>query len=214
MRKLFCTAIAALALGLGAQAQDSGADYSPAAYRSNEIGVSYGRMSMYSIGAAFAGIFGSIFTFGLATMDEFSSSGAIGLSYYHWLNPKFAIGAEATYEHVHMTFKSGVAGGSVDPSYFDFIGVMPSVKGRWIQKKHFGLYSKLSLGATVISNGNVVETDSSGTQTTDKEADVSARIALQVTPIGLEFGSGSLRGFIESGFGSAGMLCAGLRYSF
>lgn len=214
MRKLFCIALAAFALGLGTQARDSGTGDNPAAYRPNEIGVSYGRISMYSIGAAFAGIFGSVFTFGLATMDEFSSSGAIGLSYYRWLNPRFAVGAEATYEHVHMTFKPGVEGGSVDPSYFDFIGVTPSVKGRWIQKRSFGLYSRLSLGAAAISNGSVVETDGSGTQTTDKEADVSVRIALQVTPIGLEFGSTRLRGFTELGFGSTGMLCAGLRYGF
>ncbi len=221
MKKILCIA-ASLLLVTAAFAQEaktvsdiqvSGQTQSVPFFLPNEIDLCYGRVSLYSVAFGFSGILVSALSIGTAVIDEISTSGAVGFGYYHYFNPRFAVGGEGAFESISLTFKAGSNGSKMAPSTSNLLHIMPAVKGRWICKEHFGLYSKAAIGPALMLNGREVETDSEGNETITP-ANVGVSIALQLTPIGIEFGSKSFRGFTELGFGVQGMLLAGVRYSF
>ena len=84
---------------------------------------------------------------------------------------------------------------------------MPSLKYYWVNKDHFGFYSKLAAGVMFDSdsykaNGN-------------KNSESSAYFGCQVSPVGLEAGSKNIRGMVEFGFGEQGVgALAGLKFKF
>lgn len=185
----------------------------PVTFHPNEVDLSYGRVSLYAVAFGFSGIMVSALSIGTAVIDELSSSGAVGFGYYHWFNPRFALGGEAAFENIRLGFKTGSDGTKMDPTSNNLLHIMPSIKGRWVFKEHFGFYSKASLGPALLLSGREVETDSEGNKTVTP-AKLGVSVAFQLSPIGLEFGSTSWRGFAELGFGVQGMVLAGVRYSF
>jgi hypothetical protein len=84
----------------------------------------------------------------------------------------------------------------------NYFTLMPAVKYYWVNKNHFGLYSKVAAGATLMSY-----------KATGQENDSKVYFMCQVSAIGVEFG-GKLRGFVEAGVGEQGIVLAGLKYKF
>ena len=82
-------------------------------------------------------------------------------------------------------------------------------KNRWLQKKNFGLYSKLGLGATLRSEKIEFTSDSKKGETNSQ-----VHVNWQVSLLGVEAGAENIRGFIELGTGEQGIALIGARYKF
>lgn len=91
----------------------------------------------------------------------------------------------------------------------NYVTLMPAVKFDWLRMKHFGMYSKLALGATLRSESydNVDPKDKD-----DNDSDI--HVNWQLSLLGLEFGGTTFRGFLELGTGEQGIALVGLRYKF
>jgi hypothetical protein len=90
-----------------------------------------------------------------------------------------------------------------------YLTLMPAVKFDWLRKKNFGMYSKLAVGAT-LRNEKYDSNTSSGKDYNDSEVHVNWQVSL----VGIEAGSPTIRGFAELGFGEQGIILAGVRYKF
>lgn len=180
------------------------------AYRENmqEINLQYGYLSLPQMAVTIGGVFASIFTGGQVTISNFRSTGVIGLQYYHYIGKgTWAFGADVSYEFAAFDMTPKSEGAKTSQSRSSFISFMPSVKCQWFNRPHFGMYSRLALGVTCDING----TKNSEGVVTSKP---SAMFALQANPICMEFGSPVVRGFIEAGFGTQGIIMGGLKYCF
>ena len=87
--------------------------------------------------------------------------------------------------------------------------LMPAVKFDWLRKKHFGMYSKAAVGAT-LRNEKYNSDVSSSRDYNDSEVHVN----WQASFLGIEVGSPTLRGFVELGTGEQGIILAGVRCKF
>ena len=91
----------------------------------------------------------------------------------------------------------------------NYLTLMPAVKFDWLRKKNFGMYSKLAFGATYRSEKIEYQ------NVKDKDYDESAfHVNWQVSLLGIEAGSPTLRGFVEVGTGEQGIGLIGVRYKF
>lgn len=178
----------------------------------NELSISYGGITLPDIAMSLGGAFATVFTFGLGKMSDMSFSGAFEAEYLHYVTPRIAVGAAAGYEHITMTMdtyngkdengNSQYAPGKKD--HISFIHLMPEIKASWFYTPRVSMYSKAAIGVAV---------------STDADESVKESVdnfcwALQLTPIGIDFGGRSFRGFAELGGGFQGLLVGGLRYSF
>jgi hypothetical protein len=92
---------------------------------------------------------------------------------------------------------------SVDISYFI---LMAQAEYKYIKNKNFQIYSGLGFGVDIVApSGN----DTKGNSTPSQIGP-----ALQVTPLGLKFGSDSFGGNLELGFGSKGLISGGIYSRF
>lgn len=87
--------------------------------------------------------------------------------------------------------------------YGNYFSLMPMLKYTWLIGKHVQLYSKIGLGGDL----QWFRFQGAGCGTHD---DVKFRFGYQATPIGLEFGQSTVRFFMEVGYGSEGILMAGV----
>lgn len=71
-------------------------------------------------------------------------------------------------------------------SYFT---LMPAAKFDWLRKSHFGMYSKLAIGATLRS------------EKYDDESNSELHVNWQLSLVGIEAGGPTFRGFVELGTG-------------
>jgi len=178
----------------------------------NEVSVTYGAGYMSAIIDAFgAGLGDAIVDY--ATDRDWANdsySGTFGVEYFrHLNNPKLAVGGIATYTHygedVINKNENDKVVGERSRNYFT---VMPAIKYNWVNKEHFAFYSKAAAGVMVLFD-----------EDTDKEnskysnSDTFTTFTFQVSPVGVEFG-GTVRGFVELGFGEQGIALAGLKYKF
>ena len=172
----------------------------------NELDLSYGRVSLPSFAMVLGGVFATAFTFGLAAMDDFSTSGAISVGYYNYLTDHFAVGGDSCFENMLLGFKAYTGDSTYEnkltPNNVSFSSLMPGVKLSWFNRQHFGMYTKLNAGACMQTSS---QSESGGT---------SVSFAMQVDPVAMEFGGTSIRGFLEVGFGMEGLFNAGIRYAF
>lgn len=177
----------------------------PIPFSPNEISLNYGRFSLPGIAMTLGASLGIAFSFGLAKLDKFYSTGAIGLDYFHYFNKNFAVGGSAVFENFHFSWatKNGEdengdpAYESGQPNDVPFFGILPGIKWRWLYRPHFGMYTKAGVGAMIQGN------DAS-----------SISFIFQLSPVGMEFGSERVRGFLEVGFGVQGMFVGGIRTAF
>lgn len=168
----------------------------------HEIGISYGAGSNSKILSALDDLVDLTATGGAVSYDNEKFVGPIAVEYFYHLSPKVGIGGIASYAN---TKKDALVGSTKQgDAKVNFFTVMPAVKLGWFEKDHFGMYSKVAAGLTFRS---------------EKQdwADISennVKFNFQVSLVGLEVGSQTVRGFAELGVGEQGIILAGLRYKF
>ena len=159
----------------------------------NEFGVYYGFGAASDIFSAFA------HAFSFSSDDQHGYWGPIGVEYYYHTSPVVAIGGVASI--------AGCKWGNDSEDFSSkYITLMPSVKFNWLRKRNFGMYSSLSAGVMFMSH-NIDDK-----YVTDKNKNVL--FMAQGTPLGMEFGSETFRGFTEFGLGEKGLITLGLRYKW
>lgn len=190
----------------------------------NEISVSYGVLSAQSLLFTLAGALGTAFALG-AVKPEIKPYGNFIVEYQHAANTLFSWGGTLYCEPYSLAFSQYAgkdeAGNSIykpanaKPTYF--VGLMPSCKTYWFNREHFGMYSHFGLG--------VMAAISSATTTTEEAEDGSVKEvyvpaktqfipAIQLGLLCADFGGEKVRGFLEVGVGTEGVLQAGVKYAF
>lgn len=169
----------------------------------NEITVGYGRATFMDLAHVTGGVFATVFTGGYARFDNFRSYGSVNVEYYRVLNKTFSVGAAASWfgGTADVLNKEDVKTGTSDYSGF---ALMPSAKAFWFRKPHVAMYSKLSVGLTLLDDYD----DESDSHSFDPY------FAAQVSLAGVQFGGERFRGFVELGGGMQGALLVGFSYSF
>jgi hypothetical protein len=199
MKKLLVMAVTALMVALNVNAQSEDLH--------NELSLSYGFGSIAQIGDGIGeGFVHALFTD--TEMDDGFILGPISAEYfYHFNNPKWAVGGIASYSKWDSDIVKRSNDEKVGERKRNFFSVMPSVKRYWVLNNKFGLYSKLAAGVGFLhseskENGESSWTDNNGSY-----------FMFQLSFAGLEFGH-TFRGFAEFGVGDQGFVQAGIRYKF
>ena len=146
--------------------------------------------------------------------DHERSVGPIGLEYYYHVSKRVGLGSMAAFTINRRDIKTG--GNKTGKSKLNYFTILPAAKFDWIQKDHFGLYSKIGLGVSFrhLVDKNDVLDEEKGVKKTEKVTDNETMFNFQLSAIGAEFGNESVRGFAELGFGELGVLLAGVRFKF
>lgn len=169
----------------------------------HEISVSYGVLpnSLWLDGVQtfFEALFGQ-------KKDTRNYVGPIGLEYHYRVSPLIGVGAVAVYSHHEEDLlKDDAVIRSRNKNYYT---IMPSVKFNWLRRNHWGLYSKVAIGASLF-NQKMKEADTG--QKTDEN---KVNFNFQASAIGIEAGSGTIHGFFEAGLGEQGVFLGGVRAKF
>lgn len=220
-------AIAVLLCGASLNAQAQNDEY----YKTkDEVAVTIGVGSNSQIFDAFSSVFSvmgealvsSVVTggtlVGSTSYENEKDIPAISVEYFHHLNPVISIGAIGAFSgttsdmYCNIDWNNGNrTKEKVGTSSKYFITVMPAAKFDWLRKKNFGLYSKVAVGATYVTEKQ--KQDVNGDKK-EVHSDNSVRFNFQASLIGVEVGSQKLRGFAELGVGEQGIALAGVRYKF
>lgn len=142
-----------------------------------------------------------------AKFDNDKYFGPISAEYFYHVKSWLGIGGIFAYgqktEDVYfLGDKDGVSKNA-------YVTLMPAVKFDWLRKEHFGMYSKVALGASLrfekydSDSGSVEDFTNNG-----------AHVNWQLSFLGIEAGGSTFRGFAELGTGEQGILLVGLRYKF
>ncbi|MBO4327957.1 MAG: hypothetical protein J5831_00940 [Bacteroidales bacterium] len=171
----------------------------------NEFSINYGQATIPQMGYVMGGILGVAFTLGHFTFDNSKLLGAAGVEYVHYVNNWFGFGVAGLVDYMTADAYSVDGDGNKTPNgkyNFGYASVMPVLKFAWFNREHVGLYSKLGFGAGLaFRNG-------------DSNPLENLSFSAQVTPIGVDFGGESFRGFVEAGVGMQGIVNAGVRWLF
>ena len=133
-----------------------------------------------------------------AEATDLRSGGTISVNYMRRLNDWLWLGGNVNYEYVTLDLLS-YENGEISSYGISAIPIMAVGKAAWCRRKHVSLYSKLGIGVTpVFIQGGTIK----------------VKPAVQLTPIGVEFGGNHVFGFVEGGFGLQGVLIAGMRFPF
>lgn len=175
----------------------------------NEVSVSYG-VGISLIGDGLGnGVGRGIIDRGLGY--EYANNkqfGTLAVEYFrHLNNPRLAVGAVMTYAQYGEDVVKKDGGQKEGERTRNYFAVMPAIKYYWVNKEHFGLYSKAALGLMMMFESEKQNGQSSADNT-------NPYFMCQVSPIGLEAGGKNFRGFVEAGVGEQGFLLAGLRFKF
>ncbi len=133
-----------------------------------------------------------------AEATDLRSGGTFSVNYMRRLNDWLWIGGNVNYEYVTLELRSYETG-EISSNGISAIPIMAVGKAAWCRRTHVSLYSKLGIGVTpVFIQGGTVK----------------VKPAVQLTPIGVEFGGNHVFGFVEGGIGLQGVLIAGMRFPF
>lgn len=172
-----------------------------------EIAIGLGGYSNSNIIDAFEDLGGALV--GVKFSDG-SFFGPISVEYFNHLKPWLGVGGIFAYGSSKQDFflfsKNDPRDGEMKNSYFT---LMPAVKFDWLRGKHFGMYSKLAVGATLRNEKMIYDNPGK-----DDYNDTEVHVNWQVSLLGLEAGSPQWRGFLELGTGEQGIALIGLRYKF
>lgn len=169
----------------------------------HEISVSYGVLPnslwLDGVQSFFEALFGQ-------KKDTRNYVGPIGLEYHYRVSPLIGVGAVAVYSHHEEDLlKDDAVIRSRNKNYYT---IMPSVKFNWLRRNHWGLYSKVAIGASLF-NQKMKEAETG--QKTDEN---KVNFNFQASAIGIEAGSGTIHGFFEAGLGEQGVFLGGVRAKF
>ena len=198
MKKIFLMVAVALMTAMNVNAQNENLHH--------EVSLSYGVGSIAQFGDGLGEGIGLIFSD--KEYDDGFILGPITAEYfYHFNNPRLAVGGSLSYSKWDSDVLNRKSHEKVGECNRNFFSVMPSVKYYWVNKNHFGLYSKAAAGVGILTN------KSKDFETMKDKKETSVYFMFQASLIGAEFG-GKVRGFVELGVGDQGFLQAGIRYKF
>ena len=175
----------------------------------HEISVSYGYVTLpqavdlisttgVQVMGVFVGIVGAFFSQDVVEYPQLIDNGGTGsfsFQYLYSLNRTIKLGGTVCYESTWGEWNDG------SDYKLHYPAIMATSKFMWFNREHFGMYSKLSLGMTLLLGGQ------------DNEESIQM-LAAQASPVCMEFGGKTLRGFLETGWGNQGLLNFGVKYSF
>ena len=140
-------------------------------------------------------------------LGERNFTGPFSAEYFYHIKNWLGVGGILAYgRSTQDVEESGSKIGDVSNNY---ITLMPAVKFDWLRKKNFGMYSKFAFGATYRSEK--IEYKNSVYEDYDENG---LHVNWQLSVLGIEAGSPTLRGFVELGTGEQGIGLIGLRYKF
>ena len=198
MRKIIVMAAVAMMAAMNVSAQN-GYDETK-----HEVAISYGIDSNSQIIDAFETI--GVALVG-AKLENDKFFGPISAEYFYHVKNWLGVGGILAYGiNKQDVYLLGDKDGVIKNSY---LTLMPAVKFDWLRKKHFGMYSKLAVGATLRNE----KYDSDDASTKD-DSDSEVHVNWQASLLGIEAGGPTVRGFAELGFGEQGIVLVGMRYKF
>ena len=137
--------------------------------------------------------------------------GSLGVEYFYHTSPLLGLGAVAT-----TSFSSEDVILNNKLTYYrtkTYVSLMPAVKLNWLRKNHWGLYSKVALGA-IYARFADKDYDDKGVKGSKVDAVSAWDFNWQVSLIGFEAGSERIRAFTELGIGEQGVALGGIRCKF
>ncbi len=133
-----------------------------------------------------------------AEVNDLRSSGTFSVNYLRRINEWLWLGGNINYEHIFLDMKD-LWDGQISSYNINALPVMAVAKASWLRRANVSLYSKLGAGVTsVFIQGGIIK----------------VKPAVQLTPVGVEFGGDHIFGFVEGGLGLQGTIIAGLRFPF
>lgn len=172
----------------------------------HELSLSYGLGSIAQLGDGIGE--GIALIFSDKEYDDGFILGPITAEYfYHFNNPRLAIGGSVSYSKWDSDVLIRNSHEKVGETKRNFFSIMPSFKCYWVNKNHFGLYSKVAAGVGFLKN------KSKNFELNKENDETNTYFMFQASFIGAEFGS-KFRGFAELGVGDQGFALAGIRYKF
>lgn len=172
----------------------------------HELSLSYGVGSIAQVGDGIGE--GIALIFSDKEYDDGFILGPITAEYfYHFNNPRLAIGGSFSYSKWDSDVLIRNSHEKVGETKRNFFSIMPSFKCYWVNKNHFGLYSKVAAGVGFLKN------KSKNFELNKENDETNTYFMFQASFIGAEFGS-KFRGFVELGVGDQGFALAGIRYKF
>ena len=170
----------------------------------DEISVVYGQATIPQFAYVMGEVFGAMFSLGHASFENPHMFGAAGVEYVHYVNDWLGFGGAVMCDYMSATTVSVDKDGNKTPNgqfKLGCLSTMPLVKFAWLNREHVGLYSKVAAGAGYFfANGG--------------DAKDNFSVALQLTPVGVDFGGEQFRGFVEAGIGMQGIVSGGVRWFF
>lgn len=169
----------------------------------HDLAVSTGLFTNSQIFGFLTDVTTAIFTGGTIRTDNEHDYLPISLEYYYHVSKLVSVGAIGCYNHRDANV-IGSDGTKYGKDKHNFYTIMPSAKFDWLRNKHFGMYSKVGVGATFIHEC---------AESSDKTED-DVVVSWQASLLGAEFGGEGFRGFVELGCGEQGVFVAGVRCKF
>lgn len=166
-----------------------------------EIGISYGTMTFPQMVYVMGSVLGITVSLGHFTLENMALYGAPALMAYHYVGDRVAVGGDVAFDIMTADQYNGSDENKEYAGSFNMLAtsLMPGVKIDWFDKGKFAMYSKANIGASIYSWA-------------DTKPDVL--FAAQLSPVCMEFGANSIRGFAEIGFGCRGIVNVGVKKSF
>ena len=197
MKKLLAMVAVALMTAMNVNAQN-GYDETK-----HEVAISAGALSNSQIIDAFETIGGALVG---AKFENEKFTGPISAEYFYHVKNWLGVGGILAYgQNKQDVYLLGDKDGVIKNSY---LTLMPAVKFDYLRKKHFGMYAKLAVGATLRK-----EKYDSNNDSHDYD-DSMVHVNWQLSLLGIEAGSPTIRAFTELGTGEQGIILAGVRYKF
>ncbi|MDD7724461.1 MAG: hypothetical protein SOY07_09235 [Bacteroidales bacterium] len=180
-------------------------------YYQNDWQIGYGFKSCIMTVDALADVEMSDVTQSNVVTENRKSIGALTAQFTHRAGQKVSFGLAFTYEQTTedcivkiRNYESKV--GELTNRYFT---ATPLLRFNWVEGNLVMFYSKLAVGLTFIGDSfdNIAE------EPYDIQSQKQHYFGYQISPVGLVIGR-KLCGFIEAGYGSHGLVQAGLTYRF
>ena len=131
--------------------------------------------------------------------------GAFALSYHRKLNSVVAMGFNVSYLNLYHEATDYSDPGLSQKYYDNMFSILASIRFLYVHKPVITMYSGVSIGLTV----DFGKTTFNGIDYTDKKLYPAGQLTLMGMRVGRAFG-----GFAEFGFGTLGIISAGLSYRF
>lgn len=170
----------------------------------NEFSITYGQFTLPQVAYVTGGVLGAAFSLGHFSFEDAHFLGGMGVEYVHYVNDWLGFGGAVVCDYMTATAMNVASDGTKTPNgkfEMGYLSAMPVVKFAWLNREHVGLYSKLGFGAGYSFTG-------------DSEAKDRFGFSAQLTPIGVDFGGETFRGFVEAGAGVQGVVNLGVRWLF